>query len=77
MTDSTGTTVWSARTEPFGVAAISTQTIVNNLRLPGQYYDAETGLHYNYFRDYDPGVGRYVESDPIGLQGGLESVCVC
>jgi RHS repeat-associated protein len=71
MTDSAGTTVWSARTEPFGVAAISTQTIVNNLRLTGQYCDAETGLHYNYFRDYDPGVGRYVETDPIGLLGGV------
>jgi RHS repeat-associated protein len=41
-----------------------------NLRFPGQYLDAETGLHYNYFRDYEPGVGRYVESDPIGLDGG-------
>ena len=35
--------------------------------LPGQYYDAETGYHYNYFRDYDPTIGRYVESDPIGI----------
>jgi RHS repeat-associated protein len=42
-----------------------------NLRFPGQYLDAETGLHYNYFRDYEPGVGRYVESDPIGLRGGI------
>jgi len=40
------------------------------LRLPGQYYDAESALHYNYFRDYDPGVARYVQSDPIGLYGG-------
>jgi RHS repeat-associated protein len=40
-------------------------------RLPGQYYDAETNLHYNYFRDYDPGTGRYIQSDPIGLMGGL------
>lgn len=35
--------------------------------LPGQYFDQETGLHYNYFRDYDPNIGRYIESDPIGI----------
>ena len=39
----------------------------NNLRFPGQYYDAETGQHYNYFRDYDPTTGRYIQSDPIGI----------
>lgn len=43
------------------------------LRLPGRYYDAESGLHYNYYRDYDPGDGRYVQSDPIGLMGGGNS----
>jgi RHS repeat-associated protein len=41
-----------------------------NLRFPGQLFDGETGLHYNYFRDYDPSIGRYVESDPIGLAAG-------
>ena len=41
--------------------------------LPGQYFDAETGTNYNYFRDYDPAVGRYVESDPVGLQGSLNT----
>jgi len=41
-----------------------------DVRFPGQYRDAETGLFYNTFRDYDPQTGRYVQSDPIGLAGG-------
>jgi RHS repeat-associated protein len=41
------------------------------LRLPGQYFDKETNLHYNHFRDYDSILGRYVQSDPIGLRGGI------
>ena len=44
-----------------------------NLRFPGQIYDSQAGLHQNYFRDFDPAVGRYVESDPIGLKGGLNT----
>jgi RHS repeat-associated protein len=42
-----------------------------NLRFHGQYYDRETNLHYNVFRDYDPSIGRYIEFDPIGLRGGI------
>ncbi len=44
-----------------------------NLRLPGQVFDRESNLHYNYFRDYDPASGRYVQSDPIGLEGGVNT----
>lgn len=70
---------WPILDNPFGEAAPNQDPDANgtsftlNLRFPGQYYDAETGLHYNYFRDYEPGTGRYVESDPIGLRGGVST----
>jgi RHS repeat-associated protein len=55
---------------------ITTSVITNNLRFPGQYWDAETGLHYNYYRDYNPAIGRYVEVDPIGIQQGQNHIFV-
>lgn len=64
--------VWTWASDAFGIGAASGSLTIN-LRFPGQYYDQESGLHYNYFRDYDPETGRYVESDPIGLVGGLNT----
>ncbi len=71
MTDSTGTVVWAADYKPFGEATVTVSAITNNLRFPGQYYDTETGNHYNYRRDYNITLGRYTEADPIGLRGGI------
>jgi len=70
--------LWAWESEPFGVSLPNQNpsglgSFVFNLRFPGQYYDQETGLFYNYFRDYDPATGRYVESDPIGLKGGINT----
>jgi RHS repeat-associated protein len=72
LTDESGNVVWQADYEPFGRASETTALISQGLRFPGQYLDAETGLHYNYFRDYDPGTGRYLEGDPSGLGGGID-----
>jgi RHS repeat-associated protein len=72
MTDATGTVVWEASYKPFGEALINQNSVVeNNFRFPGQYFDKETGLHYNYHRYYDPQTGRYLRPDPIGLNGGI------
>ena len=64
--------IWGWDSPAFGTSEASGPLTIN-LRFPGQYYDVETGSHYNYFRDYDPETGRYVQSDPIGLNGGLNT----
>jgi RHS repeat-associated protein len=75
MVDGSGTLVWDRVPDEFGatVAQPVGMTAANPLRFPGQQYDAATGLHYNHFRDYDPALGRYVQSDPIGLAGGVNT----
>ena len=79
MTDLNQQIAWSQSHSAFGEATIDEDpdgdgtVITYNQRFPGQYFDGESGLHYNYFRDYDPGTGRYVQSDPIGLIGGLNT----
>lgn len=70
--------VWRWDSDPFGTNPANENpsglgSFQYNLRFPGQYYDQETRLHYNYFRDYDPASGRYVQSDPIGLDGGINT----
>ena len=79
ITDASQTVIWRWDSAPFGRTAPDEdpdgdgQLFSFNLRFPGQLFDPETGLHYNYFRDYDPSTGRYVQSDPIGLRGGLNT----
>lgn len=74
-----GTVVWTWVSEAFGSSLPNedpdgdgTKTTIN-LRFPGQYFDRESGLHYNYHRYYDPAIGRYLSSDPIGLHGGINT----
>ncbi len=73
LTDKNQAIVWQATYTPFGTASISNEQITNNIRFPGQYFDSETNLHYNYQRYYNPELGRYITSDPIGLEGGINT----
>ncbi|HVP35146.1 MAG TPA: RHS repeat-associated core domain-containing protein, partial [Steroidobacteraceae bacterium] len=74
----TGTLAWRWDTDPFGTAAPNQNpgglgTFAYNLRFPGQYYQAETGLNQNVNRDYDPLIGKYDQSDPAGLSAGVNT----
>jgi RHS repeat-associated protein len=73
MTDTLDNVVWTARLDAYGKVTNETGTVVNNLRFPGQYHDRETGLYQNWHRYYSPELGRYITSDPIGLEGGLNT----
>jgi RHS repeat-associated protein len=79
VADATGATVWRwDQAEPFGNNPADENpsglgSFDLPLRLPGQYFDKETNLHYNYYRDYDASIGGYKESDPIGLRGGVNT----
>lgn len=71
LTDENGEVVWQGNYSPFGAVDVVINEVENNFRFPGQMYDAETGLYYNWNRYYDPATGRYISADPIGLQGGM------
>ncbi|WP_122523817.1 RHS repeat-associated core domain-containing protein [Pseudomonas viridiflava] len=71
MTDIDGQIVWQATYKAWAsLEALTVNEVEQNLRFQGQYFDEETGLHYNTFRYYDPEVGRFITQDPIGLDGG-------
>ena len=75
LTDATGTVVHDRVTTPFGelVSGVGSGSSSLTLRFPGQRADGEAGLFQNWMRDYDPALGRYVQSDPIGLAGGINT----
>ena len=67
---------WSPLNDPFGETQpknLNGSSLVLNNRFPGQVWDAESGLSYNYFRDYDSATDRYLQSDPLGLRGGIST----
>ncbi|WP_230203440.1 RHS repeat domain-containing protein, partial [Pseudomonas syringae] len=74
LTDYSGEIMWSAKYRAYGnLATLDIAEIDNPLRFQGQYFDAETGLHYNRHRYYNPGTGRFLTPDPIKLAGGLNN----
>jgi RHS repeat-associated protein len=73
LTDQQGKITWATRLDPWGNIEdeYNPHGMEQNIRLPGQYYDRETGLYYNRHRYYDPKIGGYINQDPIGLAGGV------
>jgi RHS repeat-associated protein len=67
MTNLAGANVWSAVWSPFGAAFSITGSLTENQRFPGQWFQIESGLHWNWHRHYDPSTGRYLQPDPMGL----------
>jgi RHS repeat-associated protein len=70
MTDAAKVTTWQATWKPWGEVQTLSGTNSNNLRFPGQYFQIETGLHYNHHRMYDPVTGRYTQPDPLRFVDG-------
>ncbi|MEW5755123.1 MAG: RHS repeat-associated core domain-containing protein [Pseudomonadota bacterium] len=74
LTNETGKIVWKARYKTYGSLALKeVEEVENNLRFQGQYFDEETGLHYNRHRYYNPNTGQFIHQDPIGLLGGFNT----
>ena len=67
-----GTKVWTASYDPLGGVHVTTGAPID-LRFPGQWFQAEAGLHQNWMRDYDPATGRYLQADPLGLVDGASA----
>ena len=70
-TDENGEVSWRAISDGFGALKIFDSNITMNLRNPGQYFDVESGLYYNFNRDYNPEVGRYIQADPMLIKAGV------
>ena len=82
MTDSQGKLIWKGRHDAWGQLIHDSnrhaqRTTHQPFRLQNQYFDQETGLHYNFLRYYEPTLGRFITQDPIGLMGGDESLSIC
>lgn len=73
MTNASKTKVWNAQNNAYNRTVTQGASLGFNVGFPGQYWDVDTNLFYNYFRDYDPTIGRYIQSDPIGLAAGINT----